>query len=107
MMHLEPGWTADWIRENGARIQDLRIERKISLKQLADEAGVNVSQVSRFERGRDARLSTLLKIAAGLGYKIEFVFQETCGDVGALLDDERYRREDRRDAGLLMGKRWR
>jgi transcriptional regulator with XRE-family HTH domain len=106
-MQFEPGWTLDWVRENGARLQDLRIERRISRKQLADEAGVNVSQISRVEAGRDIRLSTLLKISAGLGYQIELIFQETCEEAGELLERKSERRQDRRDDGLLTGKRWR
>lgn len=106
-MDSEPGWTLRWVRENGARLQELRVDRRISRKQLADEAGVNVSQIGRAESGQDIRLSTLLKIGAGLGYQLEFVFQETCEEAGELLERESWRREERRDAGLIMGKRWR
>ena len=106
-MDFEPEWTLGWIRENGVRLQELRHERRISRKQLADEAGVNVSQISRVETGRDARISTLLKIYAGLGYQIQFELQETCEEAGELLSSESWRRHERREAGLLMGKRWR
>jgi transcriptional regulator with XRE-family HTH domain len=106
-MDIEPGWTLLWIVENGARLHELRIERQISRNQLADEAGVNVSQVSRIEAGRDVRISTFLKICAGLGYCVEFDLQEVCEEAGELLTAESLRRQDRRDAGLLMGKRWR
>jgi transcriptional regulator with XRE-family HTH domain len=104
---FEPGWTRRWVRENGARLQELRLERRISRKQLADEAGVNVSQIGRAESGQDVRLSTLLKIRAGLGYQLEFVFQEMSEEAGELLERETWRREERRDTGLLIGKRWR
>jgi transcriptional regulator with XRE-family HTH domain len=107
VMDIGPGWTRGWVRENGARIQDLRLERRISLKLLADTAGVNVSQVYRIEKGRDVRLSTMLKIFDGLGYRVELVLQETCEEAGALLSEESWRRQDRREAGLLTGKRWR
>jgi hypothetical protein len=53
------------------------------------------------------RLSTLLKICAGLGYRIELEFQETCEEAGELLIEESWRRQERRDEGLLKGKRWR
>ena len=106
-MELESDKTRRWVRENGARLQELRLERRISLSHLAHEAGLNVSQITRAESGRDIRLSTLLKISAGLGYQIEIVFQETCEEAGELLERESWRREERRDAGLLMGKRWR
>ncbi len=106
-MDLEPGWERRWVRENGERLRNLREERRISQKHLADEAGVNVSQVSRAEAGRDIQLSTLLKISAGLGYELELQFQETCEEAGELLSRESWRRQERRDEGLLMGKRWR
>jgi transcriptional regulator with XRE-family HTH domain len=98
---------ADWIRVNAVRLRELRIERRISRRQLADEAGVNVSQVSRVEAGQDARVSTLLKIYGGLGYRVAWELQEICKEAGDLLSKESERREDRRDDGLLMGKRWR
>jgi len=104
-MNSEPGWIPRWIRENGARLRDLRIERRISLKQLADEASVNVSQISRVEAGQDARMSTLLKIYRGLGYYVDMDLQESCEEVGDLLSKEAWRREEYRDMGL--GQRWR
>ena len=70
-------------------------------------SGLNVSQITRAESGRDIQLSTLFKIAAGLGYQMEFTFQEMCEEAGELLERESWRREERRDAGLIMGKRWR
>jgi transcriptional regulator with XRE-family HTH domain len=106
-MDSEPGWERRWVAENGARLRELRLERRISQNQLADEAGVNVSQVSRVEAGRDAQISTLLKIYAGLGYKIDLELSETCEEVGDLLVEESLRRQERRLAGMLSGKRWR
>ena len=98
---------AGWIRENAARLRDLRVERRISRKHLADEAGVNASQICRAEAGQDVRISTLLKIYGGLGYRADLELQEICEEAGDLLTQEAWRREERRDAGLLMGKRWR
>ncbi len=97
-----------WIRENAARLRDLRIERRISRRQLADEAGVNVSQICRVEAGKDAQISTLLKIYDGLGYRVDLELQEMCEEAGDLLVKERWRRNERQHAGLYMGsKRWR
>ena len=106
-MDLEPGWPLRWARENGARLRELRSERRISQRQLADNAGMNVSQISRVEAGRDVRISTLLKIYAGLGYHLQFEPQEICEEIGELLSAESWRRQERREAGLLLGKRWR
>ena len=68
---------------------------------------MNVSQVCRAETGRDVRISTLLKIYSGLGYRFELELQEICEEIGELLSAESRRREERREDGLLNGKRWR
>ncbi|MBI3288449.1 MAG: helix-turn-helix transcriptional regulator [Elusimicrobia bacterium] len=104
-MSHHPPW-ALWIRDNASRLRALRLARGISCNQLADEAGVNVSQVFRAEAGRDVQLSTALKIYAGLGYEVELELQETCEEVEDLLAEEAQRRQDRRLAGMLIGKRW-
>jgi len=106
-MDFETGWTERRAQKKGLFLRELRLERGVSQNQLADEAGVNVSQVSRVEAGRDARLSTWLKLFRGLGYELRFEIQETAEDVGGLLADESWRRQERRAAGLLMGKGWR
>jgi transcriptional regulator with XRE-family HTH domain len=107
-MDFEPGWELRWVEEQGARLRELRIERRISQNQLADEAGVNVSQISRLEAGQDGRSSTMLKIYYGLGYLVRFDILEICDEAGDLLSEESWRRHERRAAGMLMGsKRWR
>lgn len=107
-MDFEAGWEGRWIRENGALLRERRVELYVSQRILADAAGLNVSQVSRVEAGRDARLSTWIKLYRGLGYEVVgFEIVEIAEDCGGLLEDEARRREERRDAGLLMGKRWR
>jgi transcriptional regulator with XRE-family HTH domain len=106
-MDSAPGWPDRWVAENGAKLRALRRERGNSQKHLADAAGVNVSQVSRVEAGRDAQLTTLLKIYDGLGYRFEFDLQEICEEAGDLLAEESERRRIRREDGMLSGKRWR
>src|ERR1041384_3201657 len=106
-MDTEPGWPLRWVRANGAELRELRLERRISQQQLADEAGVNVSQVCRVEAGRDAQLTTWLKLYHGLGSRVRFEVQEMSEEAGDLLAEEAWRRQERREAGLLMGKRWR
>jgi|GEM_PF-1778254 len=106
-MDFEPGWERRCVRENGRRIRELRRERGISQKQLADEARVNVSQVARVEAGMDARLSTWLKLYDGLGYRVRLEPEEICEEAGDLLAEESWRRKERRENGLLRGKRWR
>ena len=106
-MDFDEGWTGRFCRAHGARLRELRAERGISRKQLADTAGLNVSQVSRAEAGRDARLSTFLKLYRGLGYDLNLEPREFCEEAGDLLAEEAQRRQDRREDGLLSGKRWR
>ena len=106
-MDLEQGWALRWVSENAARLQELRRERRVSQRLLADSAGVNVSQVSRAEAGRDVQVSTLLRLYDGLGYRVRLELQEVSEEAAELLSEEAERRQDRRDDGLLMGKRWR
>lgn len=105
-MDFEPGWELQAVKENAARLRGLRKERRISRRLLAEEAGVNVSQVSRAERGQDVRFSTLLKIYAGLGFLAEIELQEICEEAADLLIRKSWRRLERRLAGLERGKRW-
>lgn len=54
----------------GANIRRERERLELSQEALADRAGTSVQQVSRAERGiRDLRVSTVAKIAKGLGVK--------------------------------------
>ncbi len=85
----------------------MRQERRITRHHLAAEAGVSPSQILRAENGQDIRFSTLLKIFSGLGYRLEFDLQETSEEIGGLLSEESWRRELRREEGMLKGKRWR
>jgi transcriptional regulator with XRE-family HTH domain len=86
-----------------ARLRELRRERRISQRHLADEAGVNPALVNRVERGRDARLSTWAKLFEGLGYRFEAT--ELCEEAADLLTHERGRRWERQYDGLCVGKR--
>ncbi|MBA3774621.1 MAG: helix-turn-helix transcriptional regulator [Ramlibacter sp.] len=59
----------------GGAIQLARAKRKLSQRELADRAGISVSYLSLLERSkRDPPLSTLQKIAAGLGIPLEILF---------------------------------
>lgn len=84
-------------------LRELRREHRISQRQLADEAGVNPALVNRVERGRDARLSTWVKLFEGLGYRFEAT--ELCEEAADLLEEERDRRSRRQYDGLCAGKR--
>ncbi len=89
----------------GVRLRALRRDRGISQRQLADMVGVDSSLVSRLESGRDARLSTWIKLFAGLGQEVRFEVTELCEEGESLLAEEAERRRERRDEGLCAGKR--
>ena len=88
-----------------ARLRQLRQERGISLRQLADSAGVNPSVVSRVERGGDAKLTTWDRLFEGLGYGLLWEATELAEDIPDLLSEEADRRRERRQEGLCVGKR--
>jgi transcriptional regulator with XRE-family HTH domain len=88
-----------------ALLKELRQERGISQRQLADEAGVDPALVNRVERGRDARLSTWVKLFEGLGYRLNFEVIELCEEGAEFLSEEAERRREGRREGLCTGKR--
>lgn len=54
----------------GLNIREMRQAAGMSQEQLADAAKVHLSEVSRVERAeRDLRLSTILRLAAGLSVR--------------------------------------
>ena len=87
------------------QLERLRRERRISQRQLADEAGVDPSVVSRAEHGADAALSTWIKLYRGLGYLLVFDVQELAEEIPDLLLEEAARRRERRLMGLIKSGR--
>lgn len=54
----------------GLRLKALREEHGISQDKLADETDIHPTAIGRMERGkREPRLTTILKLARGLGVK--------------------------------------
>ena len=88
-----------------ALLKELRQQRGISQRQLADHANVNASVVRDAERGEDARLSTWDKLFEGLGYRLLVDATELAEETADLLAEEADRRRDRRQEGLCAGKR--
>jgi transcriptional regulator with XRE-family HTH domain len=78
-----------------------RRECGISQRQLADQAGVNVSVVSRAEHGGDAKLGTWDTLFGGLGDVLLFNTLESSEEACALNMEEAERRILRRLDGLL------
>lgn len=79
-----------------ALLKELRQERGISQRQLADHAGVHASVVNRAERGADAKLSTWDKLFQGLGYRLLWKTTELSEEAADLLGEEADRRLERR-----------
>lgn len=86
----------DAVNRMAALLKRLRLERRISQLQLADQAGVHASVVHRAERGSNARLSTWSALFDGLGYRLTFDVQELCEEEGDLLSAEAAARQERR-----------
>lgn len=62
----------------GAALKDIRVERGLSARHLADEAGISAAMVSRIENGLvSPSISTLCALARALEVPIVSLFRET------------------------------
>ena len=62
---------------NGQRLRQLRVERALSLRALAQRSGVAFDTINKLELGhRPARLMTLRKLAEALGVEPKEVMKE-------------------------------
>lgn len=62
----------------GPRLRDLRHSRRLSLKSLAEDAGISIALLSQVERERlDPSLDTLRKLAKALDVPIFSLFQDS------------------------------
>ncbi len=60
----------------GAKIRQLRKERGLTLKQLANKTALSVSLISQIELGKSAAsVSTLRKLATALGVTMSYLFE--------------------------------
>lgn len=56
----------------GERLKSLRTEKKISMRELAEKTGMNISNISRIENGKiSPTLDVLDKLAQALGTTIK------------------------------------
>ena len=59
----------------GSKLRGLRTERELTLKQVANKAGLSVSLISQIELGKSAAsISTLHKLSAALGVRMAYLF---------------------------------
>lgn len=64
----------------GRKIRQIRERAGLTMEELASAAGMNYMEVYHVERGRrDVRLSTLEKIAAGLGITVSTLMRHARG----------------------------
>lgn len=76
----------------GRKIRELRKAKHLSLKQVAEGAGVSVSLVSQIENDRvDPSLSTLRKIAVALGVPVFSLISEPTPENASLVPREKRR----------------
>ncbi len=74
----------------GARLRGFRQARKLTLRQVADKAGVSESFLSQVERGASGvSVSTLHTIAGALGLTVADLFDDTNGTHRVVHPDER------------------
>ncbi len=65
------------IKAFGRRLRDLRISKRLSQEQLANQADIPLSQVGRIERGEtNPTLSTINALALALKIKIADFFNQ-------------------------------
>lgn len=58
----------------GSRVRELRQEKGLSMRVLAELSGLNKSTIERLENGKfDARIDTLEKLEKVFGKKLDFV----------------------------------
>lgn len=102
---FNPGATEDV----GARIQSLRKRYGLSIRELAQKAGVSAAMISYVERGVNSlSLVTLQKVLAALGTSMaEFFTDKDAGGVGPVFVREQMRvvSDPERTYTILLGKR--
>ncbi len=60
----------------GARVREIREERRLSLRALAERCGLSINAISRIERGESSpTVSSLLQLAAGLDIHVKDFFE--------------------------------
>ncbi len=65
------------LEQFGQKLKDLRLEKGLTLEQLAFEADIELSQVHRVEKGKiNPTLTTLIALAKGLNISISELLVE-------------------------------
>ena len=60
----------------GEKIKELRLAKKLTLKEVAEQAGLSIVSVNLYETGKvNPELTNLHKLAKGLGCKFEELYE--------------------------------
>ncbi len=71
----EPALETNGLPELGERLRAIRLLRRLTLREVAESAGVSESFVSQLERGRSsASVATLQRLAAAVGIEVSDLF---------------------------------
>ncbi|AZA49388.1 XRE family transcriptional regulator [Chryseobacterium carnipullorum] len=65
----------EFLKSFGKRIETLRNEKKLSLRQLSQNCDIDYSDISKIEKGlRNIQISTILELAKGLDIQPKQLF---------------------------------
>ncbi|MDN5395832.1 MAG: helix-turn-helix domain-containing protein [Chryseobacterium sp.] len=64
-----------FLKSFGKRVETLRTEKNLSLRQLSQNCDIDYSDISKIEKGlRNIQMSTILELAKGLDVSIKELF---------------------------------
>ena len=76
------------IEELGRRIRTLRIERRMTLKQVEQAAGLSATHLSEIERGRTSpTIGALVRIARALEKEASYFIETEIGSASTILSE--------------------
>lgn len=70
-------------RSLGKLLAALRAERHKTLQEVGDALGITRARVAHLERGENAKLGTIARFAAALGFEATLTFKSRDGEEGA------------------------
>lgn len=66
----------EFLKKFGEKLKNLRTEKKLSYRQLAQRCDIDYSHISKIEKGeRNIQLSTVLELAKGLEINPKLFFE--------------------------------
>lgn len=79
------------------RIRNYRIDCELTQRQLADQSGVSIRSLQRFEKGEDIQLGNLIKILKALGIEenLKMLVPDVTGRPSAYVGGPRTRKRVR------------